>query len=306
MDQKSQLEADRIYEDFTPYYEWARDEGSITVLLPGYRIDQLKVQVTSKPALKLMGERQIIENRWSRLNIEFPLPSDYDTDNVTAKFEGAKLYIKFSKLNIKPIETTNLLPHEAPKPKGPSQEVDQKNANNEVSDQKTPQKEKETSYEKEKSKTETEAASIYKMAQKKVSTNNNGLTETTEAATKVAKPVSRSKTRLLDFKTEAGSIDKMAQKKLSTNNINGLTETTEAATKVAKPVSRSKTRLLDFTLSLGPSNQADIDNEDLGDLDSRINKRKKLVLLILLVVGLGLYARNAFRQSSIGSKFQEL
>ncbi|OIW16253.1 hypothetical protein TanjilG_18968 [Lupinus angustifolius] len=233
----------------------------------GYRRDQVKVQVTSKPILRLMGERQIIDNRWSRLNIEFPLPSDYDTDNVTAKFEASKLYIKFAKLD-KPKETTNNPLEDYPNPKEPSPKVDQKNANNnEVSDQKIPQKENEPSYEKEKSKTGTEAASIDKMTQKKVSTNN-GLTEKTEAA-----------------------ISKVVQ------------------TKVAKPVSRSKTRLLDFTLSLGPSNHADIDNEDLGDLDSRINKRKKLVkgvLLILLAVVLGLYARNAFRKSSIGSKIQEL
>ncbi|CAL0307507.1 unnamed protein product [Lupinus luteus] len=265
MDQKSQPASDRVYEDFTPYYEWARDEGNIIVLLPGYRRDQLKVQVTSKPVLKLMGERQIIDNRWGRFSIEFALPSDYDTDNVTAKFEDSKLYIKFAKLE-KPKETTNLS-EEAPNPKEPSEKVDEENANNKVSDQKIPQKEKEPSDENEKSKTETEDASLDKMVQEKVSTNN-GLSEITEAA-----------------------ISKVVQ------------------TKVAKAVSRSKTRLLDFTLSLAPSNSADIDNEDLGDLDSRINKRKKLVkgvLLILLAVVLGLYARNTFTQSSIGSKFQEL
>ncbi|CAL0317577.1 unnamed protein product [Lupinus luteus] len=263
MDTKSQVVADRVHEDFTPYYEWARDEGSIIVLLPGYRRDQLKVQVTSKPVLKIMGERQMTENRWGRFNIEFPLPSDYDTENVTAKFEDSKLYIKFAKLD-KTKETTNPA-EEAPKPKETSQKVDQQNANNEVSGQETAQKEKEPSYEKEKSKTETEAASLDKMA-KKVS--ENGLTETTEAPT--------SKT---------------------------------PQNKVAKPVSRSKTRLLDFTLSLATSNQADVDDEALEDLDSRLNKRKKLVkgvVFILLAVGLGLYARNAFRSSHGGSKFQEL
>ncbi|XP_019460849.1 PREDICTED: protein RESTRICTED TEV MOVEMENT 2-like [Lupinus angustifolius] len=258
MDTKSQVAAERVYEDFTPYYEWAKDEGSIITLLPGYRRDQLKVQVTSKPVLKIMGERQITENRWGRFNIEFPLPSDYDTENVTAKFEGGKLYIKFAKLD-KTKETTNP-PEQVPKPKETSQKVDKQNANNEVSGQ-----EKETTYEKEKSKTETEAASMDKMA-KKVSAN--GLTETKEVETLKA-----------------------------------------PQNKVAKPVSRSKTRLLDFTLSLGQSNQADIDDEALEDLDSRLNKRKKLVkgvVFILLAVGLGLYARNAFRSSHGGSKFQEL
>lgn len=282
MDTKSQPAADRVYEDFEPYYEWDRDEASIDVLLPGYRREQLKVQVTSKPALKLMGERQITENIWRRFNVEFPIPSDYDTNNVTAKFEGGRLHVKFAKL-VKPKETTNPT-EEAPRPKEPSQKVDEQKAaqeatekakdnaeartNNEVSDQKTPQKEKEPSYEKEKSKTET-AASIDKMDEKKVKTN--GLTETTEAATPKA-----------------------------------------PETKDAKPITRSKTRLLDFTLSLGPyDNRADMDDEALGDLDARVNKRKKLVkgvVLILLVVGLGLYARNALRSfhGGGGSKFQEL
>lgn len=253
------------------------------LLHAGYRREQLKVQVTSKPALKLMGEREITENIWRRFNVEFPIPSDYDTDNVTAKFEGGRLHVKFAKL-VKPKETTNPT-EEAPRPKEPSQKVDEQKAaqevtqkakdnveartNNEVSDQKTTQKEKEPSYEKERSKTET-VASIDKMDQKKVKTN--GLTETTEAATPKA-----------------------------------------PETKDAKPVTRSKTRLLDFTLSLRPYNdQADIDNEALGDLhDARINNRKKLVkgvVLILLVVGLGLYARNALRSfhGGGGSKFQEL
>ncbi|KAK7276562.1 hypothetical protein RIF29_17705 [Crotalaria pallida] len=270
MDTKPQTVADRVYEDFVPYYEWARDEGSIIVLLPGYRRDQLKVQVTSKRALKLMGEREITQNRWGRFDIEFPIPSDYDTDNVTAKFEGGKLHVKFAKL-VKPKETTNPI-EEAQSPNEPSQKVDQQNATNELTDQKeAPQKEKEQSYEKEKSKTETETETV------------------------------------------AASIDKMAQKKVSTN---GLTETTtETATskapetKVARLAKRSKTRLVDFTLSLGPSNPADIDDEALGDLDAKLNKRKKLVkgvVLILLAVGLGLYARNAFRKSQGGSKFQEL
>ena len=65
----------------------------------GFRRDQLKVQVTSKPTLRLMGERLITDNRWRRFNLELPLLSDYDTDNVTAKFEGAKLSIKFGELS---------------------------------------------------------------------------------------------------------------------------------------------------------------------------------------------------------------
>ena len=46
-----------------------------------------------------MGERLITDNRWRRFNLELPLLSDYDTDSVTAKFEGAKISIKFGELS---------------------------------------------------------------------------------------------------------------------------------------------------------------------------------------------------------------
>uniref|UniRef100_K7MGK8 SHSP domain-containing protein n=1 Tax=Glycine max TaxID=3847 RepID=K7MGK8_SOYBN len=64
-----------------------------------FRRDQLNVQVTSKLTLRLMGERLITDNRWHRFNLELPLLSDYDTDSVTAKFEGAKISIKFGELS---------------------------------------------------------------------------------------------------------------------------------------------------------------------------------------------------------------
>ncbi|KAK7300350.1 hypothetical protein RJT34_11194 [Clitoria ternatea] len=184
--------ADSVYEDFEPYYEWARDQGVFTVILPGFTRDQLKVQVTSKPALRIMGEQPVPQNRRRRFYLELPIPSDYDRDNVSAKFETGKLSVKFGKLT-KPGETT---PKETPRPKEPSPKVDQQkgapgdtpkgnedkteskiNNSNEVSDQK-----------KGETKTET--------------TDNTGkLTNgTTEAPKpKVAKPVSRSKTRLIDF-----------------------------------------------------------------------------------------------------------
>ena len=244
----------------------------------------MKVQVTSKPALKLNGERQITGNRWRRFDLEFPIPYDYDLENVSGKFEfeGSMLHVKFPKL-VKPKETTNP-PEESSRPKEPSQNVDQQDAaqevtpkakedkveaktNNEVSDQNIPQKEKEKEKEpsdaKGKSKTKTEA-SINKVAQEGGKANN-GITEKIEAAT-----------------------------------------TKAPETKDAKPITRFKTRLLDFTLSLGPSNR--VYNEELGDLVARANKRKKLVtcgVLTLLVVGLGLCAKNAFTSSDGGSKSRE-
>ncbi|TKY57056.1 Inactive protein RESTRICTED TEV MOVEMENT 2 [Spatholobus suberectus] len=256
MGSRTQPSADRVYEDFEPFYEWNRDERLVNVMLPGYRRDQLKVQVTSKPALRLMGERPVYENRWRRFNLELPVLSDYDTDNVTAKFEVGKLSVKFGqKQTITPsqkIEQQKPTQEDIPKAK----DTAEKKTNGEVSEQKTPQKEE--------TKTET--------------------TDSTDKAGQEAKT-------------------------------NGLSETKEAAnsetpkTKDAKSVTRSKTRQIDFTKSFGPNQ---VDNEVIEDLDAGKNQCKKLVkwmvliYLVVALVGLGLYARNAWTSSPEEPYFQEL
>lgn len=190
-----QAVADRIYEDFEPFYEWDRDQRLVNVMLPGYRRDQLKVQVTSKRILRILGERQIFENRWRRFNLELPLLSDYDTDNVSAKFEGGTLSVKFGKL-LKPEKTTTPPTQKVEQQKPPQQVEEAKKTNAEVSDQK-----------KEETKTET-AEEVSEEAK-----TNNGSSETKEAAatTPQAPPttksgkVARSKTRLIDFTLSLGS-----------------------------------------------------------------------------------------------------
>ncbi|MED6168320.1 hypothetical protein PIB30_010653 [Stylosanthes scabra] len=267
MDTKSQAIVDRIYEDFEPYYEWVKDEGCFTFMLPGFRRDHLKVQVTSKPALKLKGERQISPNRWRRFELEFPIPSDYDLEKVSAKFEfeGSKLQVKFGKKDNKPKETTTTNPPEeeaaSSRPKEEATEnVHQQNA----------------------------------AAQEEVALKAN---EDKAQAQKKEKEKEPSDEKVKN-KTEA-STEKVAQEKGKANN--GITETRNA-----KPITRFKTTVLDFNESLGPSNR--VCNEELGDDDTGINKRKRLMncsLLTLLVVGIGLCAKAAFSSSRGGSKFQE-
>ncbi|XP_040993608.1 inactive protein RESTRICTED TEV MOVEMENT 2-like [Juglans microcarpa x Juglans regia] len=86
---------DRVYEDFEPKMEWAREERSDTliVLLPGFSKEQLRVQVTSSRDLRVSGERPLGNNKWRRFNKELSIPSDVETNKITAKFEGGTLYI---------------------------------------------------------------------------------------------------------------------------------------------------------------------------------------------------------------------
>ncbi|XP_020213664.1 uncharacterized protein LOC109797912 [Cajanus cajan] len=182
MGSRIQSSSDRVYEDFEPFYEWDRDQRLVNVLLPGFRRDQMKVQVTSKSTLRLMGERLITENRWRRFNLELPILSDYDTDNVTAKFEGAKLSIKFGKLS-QPRET----PQKVEQKKGTQEDGPKEKTNGELSDPKQEQGKTETTDSKDNVPQEAKT---------------NGSSETKEAETSKApknRLVSRTKTRLVDF-----------------------------------------------------------------------------------------------------------
>ncbi|KFK32422.1 hypothetical protein AALP_AA6G239900 [Arabis alpina] len=88
----------RIYDDFEPISNWKAEQGfeTLTVYLPGFRKEQLKVQVTTTRKLRVMGERPAGLNKWIRFRKEFPIRSNIDVDSITAKFEGANLVVKLN------------------------------------------------------------------------------------------------------------------------------------------------------------------------------------------------------------------
>lgn len=257
-----------------------------------------------------MGERHAFQNRWLRFKLEFPVPSDYDSDSVTATFEGGKLTVKFAKLT-KPEE-----PEDTPTPKEPSQKVDE---------QKGPQEGTAKAKEEKKETNETttnppeEAPGPKKTSQK--ADEQEGAQEGKEekAETKTDEvsdqktPSHKEKDSITEkskTQTEA-SMDKVDEKVKT----NGSTEKTDAATskgpktKAAKSVARSKTRLVDFTLPKALSNQDENENEALGDSTTGLKKWKKLVawvMLILLVVRIGLYCRNTFGSSQGEFSFEDM
>lgn len=258
----------------------------------------MKVQVTSKPALRLMGERQTFLNRWRRFKLEFPIPSDYNTDSVTATFEGGKLTVKFAKLN-KPKETTTNPPEEAPRRK------EQTTTTNPPEEARRPKEPTTTTTNPREEAPRPEEPSQKVDEQKGVQEGTPKATE--EKAETKTDDVSDQNT---PPQMEAAKIDKVAEKVTT----DGSTETTDAATSVApktkgaKFVARTKTRFIDFSLSKALSNQDE--NEAVGVSTAGLNKWKKLVawiMLIFLVVGVGLYCRNAFRSSQEEwNNFEEL
>ncbi|CAH2060801.1 unnamed protein product [Thlaspi arvense] len=96
MERKSDSNANRIYEEFDPISNWKSEQGfeTLTVYLPGFRKEQLKVQVTTTRKVRVMGERPAGANKWIRFSKEFPIQANIDTDSIAAKFEGANLVLK--------------------------------------------------------------------------------------------------------------------------------------------------------------------------------------------------------------------
>ncbi|KAJ7960379.1 inactive protein RESTRICTED TEV MOVEMENT 2-like [Quillaja saponaria] len=85
-----------IYEDFEPTFDWIKEEelDTLIIFLPGFKKDELKVQVTPSRNLRIHGEQKISENgetKYRRFRKEFPIPPNCDTTKITAKFESSVL-----------------------------------------------------------------------------------------------------------------------------------------------------------------------------------------------------------------------
>ncbi|KAF5727552.1 heat shock family protein [Tripterygium wilfordii] len=108
--------ANPVYENFEPTTEWSREPTAEVLLLflPGFKREQLKVQVTSTSKLRISGEREIGIDKRSRFEKELQIPSNCNTNEISAKFDRGSLSIRLPK-NIAPAETEKLIA-EAPKP----------------------------------------------------------------------------------------------------------------------------------------------------------------------------------------------
>ncbi|KAL4611334.1 hypothetical protein ACB092_08G116300 [Castanea dentata] len=99
MESKSQTD-NRVYEEIETQFEWAIEEGLDTLLVhvPGFRREELKVQVTSAGNLRVSGQRSLGKNKWKRFDKEFTIPPNVDTNAISAKYDENIIYVKLPKV----------------------------------------------------------------------------------------------------------------------------------------------------------------------------------------------------------------
>ncbi|XP_031273697.1 inactive protein RESTRICTED TEV MOVEMENT 2-like [Pistacia vera] len=116
------MEHNRVYEEFEPSTAWQREPTYDTLILqlPGFKKEQLKVQITTSRKLKVSGERPKGKDKWTRFYLEIPIPSNYEINDISAKFENAALYIKHPKVITPAPEPPTAT--EIPKPQNKGQE----------------------------------------------------------------------------------------------------------------------------------------------------------------------------------------
>ncbi|KAG6763140.1 hypothetical protein POTOM_033676 [Populus tomentosa] len=130
---------DQAYEDYNPTLEWVRDAGFDTLLvyIPGFKKQQLKVQVTSTRTLRITGERSHGDNKWSSFHKELPIPLYYDVNQISANFKGGILQVKHPKKITSPANPVQ----ETAEPQKPNNEKTQdQNSGQEQFDQEVPPK----------------------------------------------------------------------------------------------------------------------------------------------------------------------
>ncbi|XP_014491219.1 inactive protein RESTRICTED TEV MOVEMENT 2 [Vigna radiata var. radiata] len=76
--------ANRSYEDFDPLFMWRREEGrdTLELHLPGFKRDQIRIQINHVGLLVISGERPSEGNRWRRFKKEFEIPSYCNDDAI--------------------------------------------------------------------------------------------------------------------------------------------------------------------------------------------------------------------------------
>ncbi|XP_044462749.1 inactive protein RESTRICTED TEV MOVEMENT 2-like [Mangifera indica] len=75
------------YENFPPLTDWTEDKDNhyLTVHVPQFTKEQISIRCARSPGIvRIQGERQVADNRWSRFNQAYTIPKNCIPDKVQA------------------------------------------------------------------------------------------------------------------------------------------------------------------------------------------------------------------------------
>ncbi|XP_058740099.1 inactive protein RESTRICTED TEV MOVEMENT 2-like [Vicia villosa] len=78
----------RSYEDFDPIFKWRRelDRDTVELHLPGFKREQMRIQVNHHGFLVISGERPHDGTTWKRFKKEFEIPKYCNEDAIRGNF----------------------------------------------------------------------------------------------------------------------------------------------------------------------------------------------------------------------------
>ncbi|KAK3036166.1 hypothetical protein RJ639_029903 [Escallonia herrerae] len=294
MEARLRAAPNRVYDEFDPLTEWVAEEACDTLLLhlPGFKKEQLRVQLTSSRNLIISGERQLRDNTWRRFRKEVSISANCDVNSISAKYEDGLLFIRQPKL-ITPAENQDREKSvtETPKPLQPlyepeprkkvTEEASQKPApaptpaarsNGDATESPAPKKVPEKTLEKEKDPKSTDGERR-KSAELGTASENSSEEEKTDAEVVSGRTAK-----------EERSAGRTAE--------NGKKQVTESVNEATK--ADGLTREVDD----GRKTALGGDTKVVGGIAAKLKMPRKminLVLATLMVLGLGFYVANSVR-----------
>ncbi|KAK6924966.1 Alpha crystallin/Hsp20 domain [Dillenia turbinata] len=83
------------FEQLEPPSGWTYDSNFYYLLLdlPGFKNDEVKIEVDEAGYMKVSGERQYGENKFIGLDKTYKLPENIDMEGISGRFENDMLYV---------------------------------------------------------------------------------------------------------------------------------------------------------------------------------------------------------------------
>lgn len=116
--QKSPSSSRVQYEEFQPKFEWKEEEDAnlLLVHLPGFSREQISTSyLYSNGTIRVIGQRPVGNNKWSRFSQDFPVPKNCIIQKIQGKLKNGVLTLTLPKQTI-----TKLIPQPKTPPPPPA------------------------------------------------------------------------------------------------------------------------------------------------------------------------------------------